>query len=552
MRTSTKCCRGCTSLPAFLFQLSVVALLAVAPVGTAAAQSQPGAPPAFVTLPRHPAIDAATSGSNHPTPFRLELREEMYEMVGIDAPSHGGGGGGNVGGGGADYGQNAAVATLPDCFLGSANDSDASCAETSYQGEPMLAANALLGQLMGASNDIYPGKCSVNATPGTFGDCGAAALVSSDGSSWQRYKLTRTWGGQNFLVGFDPSVAVDSLGRAFLAYGVYNPTSGANGIAVISSANGGSAWTKTNPVVLHSTASTFEDKYWIAADANPTSSYRDRLYVAWDSNQPCGVSCTNQVLQVSSSSDQGKTWTTPVKINDGTSNSERVIFAFPAVAPDGTVYVLWHDYAKQKIFIDKSKDGGVTWGTDAAVASTNIGFGVGLSCNDWRTVSPAPQMAIDAAGNIYVVFGSDAKSGKGVDLDVYITKSSDGGAHWSQPQKVSATSTGHQYLPSISIDSLGRVNVSYLDRREDVNNCRTNTYLSRSTDHAVTFSDSKVTDADSNFDGNANGPGDYQGQASLGSVAYVFSSDHRDANATNDTTSGFIAGGFEIYAGRKP
>ncbi len=416
----------------------------------------------------------------------------------------------------------------------------------------MLAANALFGQLVGASNDIYPGKCSTSAAPGTFGDCGAAALVSSNGASWQRFKLSRTWGGQNYLLGFDPSVAVDSLGRTFVAYGVYNPTSGANGIAVVSSGDGGSTWTKTNPVVLHSTLTAFEDKYWIAADANPGSGFRDRLYVAWDSNQPCGVSCVNQVLQVASSSDQGKTWTAPVKINDGTSNSERVIFAFPAVGPDGTVYVLWHDYAQNKIFIDKSKDGGATWGTDVAVASTNIGFGVGLSCNDWRAVTPAPQMAIDSTGNIYVVFANDAKNGKGVDLDVYITKSSDGGAHWSQPQRVSATSAGHQYLAAISIDSLGGVNVSYLDRRDDVNNCRTNTYLSRSTDHGTVFSDYKVTDVDSNFDGNANGPGDYQGQAALGSVVYPFFSDHRDANATNDTTTGFIAGGFEIYAGRKP
>jgi len=227
------------------------------------------------------------------------------------------------------------------------------------------------------------------------------------------------------------------------------------------------------------------------------------------------------------------------------------------VAPDGTVYVLWHDYGQQSIFIDKSADGGTTWGTDIAVASTNIGFGTYIPCNGQttksygRVVSPAPQMAIDSSGNIYVVFDGNAGKGKTIDLDVFITKSSDGGKSWSRPRRVSATSTGHQYLPAISIDSSGGVNVSYLDRRDDSNNCRTNTYFSHSADGGATFTDSKVTDVDSDFDGNANGPGDYQGQAAWGTCLFSIFSNHRDSNTTNDNITGFIAGGFEIYAGRE-
>jgi len=485
-------------------------------------------------------------------PFRLELREEMFELVGTGAPGGGGGnGGGSNGSGGGDFGQNAAVAMIPDCFPASASNFDATCAEDSYQGEPMLAANALLGRLMGSSNDIYPGNCSLHASPGNFGDCGAAALVSTNGINWQRFKLSRTWGGDKFLVGFDTSVAVDSLGRAFLAYGVYDPASGANGVVAVSSTDGGLTWAKTNPIVLHPNLSAFEDKYWIAADSSPSSPFKDRLYVAWDRNQPSGFT-VNQILLVSYSSDQGLTWSAPVKINDGTSLSERVIYAFPAVAPDGTVYVLWHDYAQEKIFIDNSTDGGATWGNDVAVASTNIGFAATISCNGGRFATPAPQMAIDAQGTIYVVFAKDAGHGPGVNLDVFVTISTDHGAHWSAPKRVSATSAGQQYNPAVSIDSLGGINVSYLDRRDDPRNCRTNTYLSRSTDGGTTFSDSKVTDVDSDFDGNKNGPGDYSGLACWGSSAFPFFSDHRDANATNDNTTGFIDGGFEIYAGHKP
>ncbi|MBI4479361.1 MAG: exo-alpha-sialidase [Acidobacteria bacterium] len=430
------------------------------------------------------------------------------------------------------------------CFANSTNNFDATCAPDSYQGEPALASDVTGGKLIGAQNDIYPGACSASAAAGAVGDCGLSATVSTNGTTWQRFKLSRTWGGHNFLIGFDPSATVDSQGRYFVAYGV-SDSSGPNGIVVVSSADGGLTWKKTNPVVLNLSGGQFEDKYWITADTNSSSSFKDRLYIAWDRNKG-----NNQILMVSYSGNQGQSWSAPKKINDGTSSLERVIYAFPAVAPNGNVHVLWHDYARRQIFIDKSTDGGGTWGTDVAVASTNIGFGVDIGCNGGRSMTPAPQMAIDASGNIYVVFAKD-DAAAGLNLDVFFTKSINGGASWSTPMPVSSTSAGHQYNPAIAIDSTGAINVSYLDRRDDAGNCRTNTYLSRSTNGGTSFSDSKVTDADSNFNGNPNGPGDYTGIATLGANAYPYFPDHRDANDDNDNVSGTIDGGFEVYSAIK-
>jgi hypothetical protein len=61
-----------------------------------------------------------------------------------------------------------------------------------------------------------------------------------------------------------------------------------------------------------------------------------------------------------------------------------------------------------------------------------------------------------------------------------------------------------------------------------------------------------VTDADSDFDGNPNGPGDYSGLATVGSTAHPYFSDHRDANTAGDNTAGTIDGGFEIYTAAIP
>lgn len=511
------------------------------------AQPPEGAgPPQFLTVPIRDRMRSVSLVNGHEIFVPPVARENIRNAPPPGKGGGGGGKGGGKGGGTADFGQPGAVAVPADCFANSANNFDATCARDSYQGEPMLAADPIRARLVGSENDIYPGACSASASPGAFGDCGLSATVSTNGQTWQRFKLSRTWGGHDFLLGFDPSGTVDSQGRYFVAYGV-SDGGGANGIVAVSSSDGGASWTKTNPVVLNLKGNNFEDKYWIAADANPSSPFADRLYIAWDRNKG-----NNQILLVSSSSDQGQTWSEPIKINDGKSKFERVIYAFPAVAPDGTVYVLWHDYARRVIFIDQSTDGGATWGQDVAVATTNVGFGVNIGCNGGRSMTPAPQMAIDASGTIYLVFARDADPGSGLNFDVFLTRSTDGGGTWSAPRRVSATSAGHQYNPSISIDSLGALNVSYLDRRDDAANCRTHTYLSRSSDAGATFTDFRVTDVDSNFNGNPNGPGDYSGIACLGTTAFPYFADHRDANAAVDGNSGTLDGGFEIYSAVKP
>jgi|GEM_PF-1385303 len=505
-----------------------------------------GHPPQFTTIPMHDRMIGVEVQNGHVV-FRPPLTEDVG---GGEAPpsgqapggGHGGGGGGNVN----DYGDPAGVAVAPNCFPNSTNNFDATCAQDSYQGEPMLNADPVDGVLVGAENDIYPGNCSTSAATGTFGDCGLSTAVSADGSSWQRFKLSRTYGGHTFVLSFDPSVAVDSHGQIFAAFGMSDSGNrAANGIAAATSTDGGNTWTKTNAITLNLKGRVFDDKYWMAADDNVGSAFQDRLYVAWDRNDG-----NNQILFVSHSADQGQTWSSPLKINDGTSNFERVIGAFPAVAPDGTVYVLWHDYAADTLFIDKSTDGGASFGSDVAVANTHTGFGVDIGCNGGRSMSPAASMAIDPSGSIYVAYADSVQGGG---FDVFLVKSTDGGATWSAPKRVSATSAGEQYNPGVAYNaSKGEVEVTYLDRRDDPADCRTNTYLSSSTDNGATFTDTRVTDVGSVFDGNPNGPGDYGTVTALSGTTYPYFADHRDANAAVDDNAGTTDGGFEIYSGVQP
>jgi len=142
-----------------------------------------------------------------------------------------------------------------------------------------------------------------------------------------------------------------------------------------------------------------------------------------------------------------------------------------------------------------------------------------LGCNGGRTTTPTPYIAVDDLDprKIYVTYAD----GLGTNLDVYIVYSVDGGAHWSIPYRVNDDTTKtHQYNSAMSVAG-GKVHVSWLDRRGDTtNNCTTETYSTVSTStfsagSVPTFSgNAVVSSGPSNFDGNANGPGDYTGNTS--------------------------------------
>jgi len=95
----------------------------------------------------------------------------------------------------------------------------------------------------------------------------------------------------------------------------------------------------------------------------------------------------------------------------------------------------------------------------------------------------------------------------------------------------------------------GFLTVSFYDRRDDgwqlfdPGNCLATCIRDQSTDSGATWSPNvRMTSAQSNFDGNDNGPGDYSSSTPFNSAVWPFFSDHRNANP--QTASG---GGFDVY-----
>jgi hypothetical protein len=419
-------------------------------------------------------------------------------------------------------------------------DRDVSNSPDSYEGETgAVSSAATLALLVAGSNHIYPGACNASAAPGTFGDCAPLAYSSADGLAWTKAALPRVWNGTAFGIGFDPGVDVDKNGTFYFTYGVA-PLSGSypNAVVAVKSTDGVN-WTQLTPVTFNRNRN-FDDKYYLAVDRS-ASAFANRVYVSWDRNQG-----NNQILLLSSSSNGGATWTTPVKVNDGTSKFERVIGAYPAVdQATGVVYDSWHDYAKDIIFVDKSTNGGGTWGTDVAAAHTHTGFGLDIGCVGGRSQGPAHALKVGPSGTMYLVY-ADAVTGRG--FDVLLTKSTNGGATWSAPVTLDDDAgAADQFHPTLSVESNGlggdKVTVTFYDRRDDPANCQAHVYATQSTDNGATWAvNVRETSASSNFDGNPNGPGDYSSSTPFSLAVWPFFSDHRAANP--ETAPG---GAFEVY-----
>lgn len=486
---------------------SKIALSVCAALAGSAALSAAAGPPAFVTFPRLDLLGESpqrghlvwTGEGFAPAPF--------VRPIAAGAP--------------APLAPRAAPSPMPGTF-----STNVSNAAASYEGETGVASNG--ATIVGGSNSIVPGACGANP-------CYVKAYASSDGSTWTTTQMSGTWGGNTFGISFDPALDYDTNGNYYFVFGGA-PLSGSypNSIAVAKADPSGLAWRSPVPVTFNRNKF-FDDKYWIAVDRS-ASPFRNRIYVSWDRN-----TSTNQVLYVSSSSDGGLTWSAPVKVDDGTSKFERVIGAYPAVDHNtGTVYASWHNYASDIIFVDKSTNGGASWGRDVAAATTHTGFGVDIGCNGGRSQSPAHHLKVGTDGTLHLVY-ADAIQGKG--FDILYTRSTNGGATWSAPVTLNDDLTaGHQYHPTLSLApgaSGDVVSVSFYDRRDDAANCLTQVYATRSTDGGLTWSaNQRLSVTASNFDGNANGPGDYSSSAPFQALAWPLHSQH---------PAGGSVGAFEVF-----
>jgi hypothetical protein len=345
---------------------------------------------------------------------------------------------------------------------------------------------------------------------------GYGLLPTADGLFWD-------WNG-------DPAVAVDKRGNAYLASiysdkvtrGVHASNSlyvGVQSLAAL--ATTGFRAAAMYPVEVNlGEARQQADKDWIAVD-NSCSPYTGTVYVSWTEDD----SSHQQRIEVSRSTDQGRTWSPPVTVSR-VSHNRSVTGSQVAVGPDGEVYVAWLTTPSRtshlvggpgRIFLAKSADGGLTFSAPAAITPVfgEPDFPALYQKNSFPSLAVSP-----TNGNVYVAYADQPSAAASARVE--LVRSTQGGKRFSPPAPVDDASTGQQLLPAIAVDGSGVIHASWLDTRNGKSPLNTvfDVYAASSTNDGASFGPAvRVTPASIHV-GAALFVGDYTGIAAAGGFAH--------------------------------
>lgn len=249
-----------------------------------------------------------------------------------------------------------------------------------------------------------------------------------------------------------------------------------NRLVVATSTDGGVTWpTLVAPITVFGGVPAI-GKPDVAVDLTG-GAFDGSVYVAW---AEFGFFGTEVVL--ARSRNGGATFSS-VKVDDNFQGCQVQV----AVGPDGQVYVAW--FQNGNLMIDRSTDGGLTFGTDQLVTPITP-VSSPLPGAAFR-VNQNPSLAVDlsggpANGNLYLAWADQIGVGQGP--DAVIVRSTDGGTSWSGPIRVSKDTNGsYQFFPSLTVNRNGVVSALFLDRRRSPGSTLYDAFLAQSFDGGQTF-----------------------------------------------------------------
>ena len=241
----------------------------------------------------------------------------------------------------------------------------------------------------------------------------------------------------------------------------------------------------------------FLDKPLTAVDTNPASPHHGNIYTT---------------LTAFSSAPTSPIYvcTIPAKICVPIVN-EAASGAMPAVGPNGELYVAWEQFSTgggatsiDALYFSVSTDGGASFSTPAPITSVSPIYDPGVKAyvcgrsalKGGIRVKDFPSIAVDTGvksknkGAIYVVW-NDQRNG---DPDIFITKSTNGGANWLAPVMVNKNGVGtDQFFPWVTVLPNGKLGVTYYDRSRDQNNWYVDYDLATSVTGGATWAQSFLT-----------------------------------------------------------
>lgn len=203
-----------------------------------------------------------------------------------------------------------------------------------------------------------------------------------------------------------------------------------------------------------------QDQPSLAVDAE------DNVYAAWRDDRNGNPDIFVARLRTDSLS-----WSNAFKVNN---DSAIAVQSSPSLAAGakGALYVAWEDMrnGNADIYAASSTTGGASWGANIKVHAETAS----------PTAQSNPNLIRSASGALFVAW-EDRRSGN---ADIYVARSTDGGAAWSAAVRANTVTAGDQLNPVLAIDAAGALYAAWEDHRSS----DADIYVARSTDDGLTWS----------------------------------------------------------------
>jgi len=286
------------------------------------------------------------------------------------------------------------------------------------------------------------------------------ATSNDGGKTWKHGVLPgiTTVAGGTYPRASDSVVAYDARHHVWLIASLGIPATGGFDVLVNRSTDGGFTW--SNPVAIDISGTTANfDKDWIVCDTSVFSPFFGNCYAQGDKN-----ATGNQPIMMSTSTDGGKTWGAPTS---PTNQNFAGIGGQPVVQPTGKVIVpifgadLTTGAGSIQAF--SSTDGGKSWTTPVLVSPAVMHFQ-----NAAYRGGQLPSAEIDGSGKVYVAW-SDCVFIANCTADDIVMSTSTDGTTWSPVQRIpidAVTSGEDNFTAAIAVDrtswgSHARLGVAY-------------------------------------------------------------------------------------------